>query len=157
MQMIMEYSELDPLPGDLDFQFQRTLLENIANAVQSLIARSYLCDPGWLCDPGLNFLFFFLSLFVYFIYLESTQVSTQACERGRGTQTPKPAPHCQHRVWTHEPKIMTWSEIKNQILNLQNHPGAPDLSFWSLIPELISLSQHLSYLPLSEVLICYIA
>ena len=32
----------------------------------------------------------------------------------------------QHWAWSHNPEIMTWAEIKSQMLNQLNHTAAPE-------------------------------
>ena len=45
--------------------------------------------------------------------------------RDRGTSRLPTEYWAQHGAWSHNPEIMTWAEIKSQMLNQLSHPGAP--------------------------------
>ena len=68
-----------------------------------------------------------LQVFFFLIYLFWESMSRRGAERQRKIQSPKQAPHCQHRgrlgARTHE----LW-ETKNQMLNWLSHPGTPKMT-----------------------------
>ena len=61
-------------------------------------------------------------------------MSRGGAERER--ENPKQAPCCQHRAQRgaqfHNAGIMTWAEIKSQMLNQLNHPGTPTFKYLKL-------------------------
>ena len=61
------------------------------------------------------------TFFLMFIYFESGG--------SRGKERISRRLHAQHRAphgaWSHDPGVVTWAEIKSQMLNWLSHPGAP--------------------------------
>ena len=61
------------------------------------------------------------------LWLFQCQIVLVRGAEGKG-ESLQPTPHlhrAQHGVWSHDAEIMTWAEIKSQMLNWLSHPGAP--------------------------------
>ena len=69
----------------------------------------------------------FKNIFVYFWERENAHSSIYKQERGRERETERfPSRlHAQHRAIQEALEIMTWAQIKSQMLNLLSYPGIP--------------------------------
>ena len=86
--------------------------------------------------------FFSFLLFIYFILFffflrerESESEHKEGRETEGGKQRIPSRLHAQHRVQcgarSHDPGIMTRAKIKSRMLKWLNHPGIPDICFWT--------------------------
>ena len=78
---------------------------------------------GWiLLSVPSEHLFSFIDLFIYLS--GGGKEGEGEVENLQQTTAEQGAPH---RAWSHEPEIMTWADIKSQLLNRLSHPGALSL------------------------------
>ena len=90
----------------------------------------FIChDFGWGVSLFL-FLFFFLDLIDRLI-----DCTSGGRRRGTGRENLKQTPcwtWSPMRAQTHDPKIMTWAELKSQMVNWLSHPNTPvGVSLWT--------------------------
>ena len=94
-----------------------------------------MSDWGWLISGSP------IGLGLILVFINFERERERERERGRERvsmsgggaerESPKQARHCQCRArdgaWSMNCEIMTWAEIKSQMLNQLNHPGSPGL------------------------------